>query len=449
MESITKINTLTNNNLPINYDDDILLNNTLYNMELSETSYNQYKYTIIRFLETNKISFTELIDTISNNQHDRIENNMIIKYNPQNSLLKRYYDNHINECKIKGNKNSSIQARIRMINSVLKQCGIITPKIKLNTNDNHKKAILLTNKDIKHIIDNYCNIHQKALITFIASTGIRRGDSLNFTIGDFLMATYNKTYDIDEFLNNYVNNMVGYWEFTPHKTQKTGLICKVCNSGESSNYIVESLKQRKISIEKYNSIHNTNLKLTNDTPLFSNKHSHYIGKISTNGITNVMREKNNLFKEYKIKSIEDDRKNGKISPNEYEKLKNNVPLFSLHQLRHYFISVLRHYTNNRDIALIMEAHTSDIRTDKNYIGESEELFNEETIRKTYSKIEKYLTFNSNISLEKTEQLENDYNKLLEENKELKNLIDKLEPMKERLNKLFEREPFKKLMEKRI
>ena len=42
MESITKINTLTNNNLPINYDDDILLNTTLNNMELSETSYNQY-----------------------------------------------------------------------------------------------------------------------------------------------------------------------------------------------------------------------------------------------------------------------------------------------------------------------------------------------------------------------------------------------------------------------
>ena len=248
---------------------------------------------------------------------------------------------------------------------------------------------------------------------------------------DYLEATYNyhETLDLDEFMETYHNNMVGYWEFTPHKTIKSGLVCKTCNSGESSNYIIESLKARLIAIEKYNKLHDTDIKLTVDDALFSNKNQHYIGHITENGLSNVIGEKNRIFKEYKIRTIKEDLNNKKITMPEYKKLKNNLPIFKLHNLRHYFISTLRRHGINRDVSLIMEAHTSDIATDKYYIGESEELFNEEYIRETYSKVEKYLTFNYNLSVFETqlkkdnEKLLNEYEAIKKENLLLNNTID--------------------------
>ena len=449
-----------NNELNINLSDDInyndeLLRNTINNMQISKSSIKNYTYEMTKFLKCIGISFNDLIATISKQQHHKIENNLIIEYDPQNSLLKNYYDKYINECRTKGNKETTIQTRIRTINTILSYCNIKTPKIKFNIVNSQQKTPLLTNEDIKYILNNHCTIHHKALICFMASTGIRRYDTQQFKIIDFLKATYkyHKTLNIDEFLNNPIINMVGYWEFIPHKTKKNGLICKTCNSKESNNYIIESLKERKIAIDNYNKRNNTNIKLTSDMPLFSSRKSCYTEPLKLKSITKIMERKNHLFKQYKINSLKDDLKNDKITINEYDKLINNIPVFKLHNLRHYFISVLRHYTINRDIALIMEAHTSDIKTDKYYIGESSELFNEKTIRETYNNIEKYLTFNSDISIAETEQLKtdnekllNDYDNLKNENTKLKSDLNELIVLKNQLNKIFETKPFKELLE---
>ena len=172
---------------------------------------------------------------------------------------------------------------------ILNYCNIKTPKIKFNITNSQQKTPLLTNNDIKFIINNHCTIHHKALICFMASSGIRRYDTQQFKINDFLKATYNyhKTLNIDEFLNNPITNMVGYWEFMPHKTKKNGLICKTCNSRESNNYIIESLKERQIAIENYNKRNNTNIKLTSDMPLFSSRKSCYTEPLKLKSITKV------------------------------------------------------------------------------------------------------------------------------------------------------------------
>lgn len=418
MDDKIKINLNKNN---IICDDDYL-KTTLNNMNLSKYSYKNYYYLMTKFLECNNITFKELITTITEQQHHTIKDNKIIEYDPQNSLLKYYYDKYINDSRIKGNKETTIQTKIRSINTVLNHCNIKTPTIKFNIVNTQQKTPLLTNKDIAYIINNHCNIHHKSLISFMASSGIRRYDTQQFKIIDFLKATYkyHKTLNLDEFLNNPVPNMVGYWEFTPHKTKKNGLICKTCNSGESTNYIIESLKDRKIAIHNYNKRNNTNIILSLDMPLFSSKRSCYTESLKLKSITKMMERKNKLFKEYKINSLKSNLENDKISINQYDKYINNLPIFKLHNLRHYFISVLRHYTVNRDISLIMEAHTSNIKTDKYYLGESNELFNETTIRETYSKIEKYLTFNNNVSFEETDKLKKDNEKLLNDYERLKN-----------------------------
>jgi len=448
MESIIYNNEKLLNN--INYDTS-LLNITINNMGLAEATSKQYKYDMLMFLKCNKVTLEDLISKIKPFQNDRIENNMIIKYNPNDSdtLIKQYYDIFINTSKNKGNSPKTIKTRLQRINSILKHNDILIPneitkKIKLE--NTHKKMPLLENKDIAYILNNHCNIHQKAIYSFMASTGIRRHDVFNFTIKDFLMATYkyHKTLNLDEFLNKIDNNfMVGYWEFIPNKTKKSGLVCKTCNSSESSNYIIESLKARLISINKYNENHNSNIELTEEMPLFSNKRQHYIGKITNAGFTNVTMEKNKIYKDYKIKSIENDFKNDEIDIRQYNKLKENIPIFKLHNLRHYFISVLSQYIPNNNISLIMEAHTSNINTDKYYIGESSELYNEDTIREAYNNVEQYLTFNNsygveinnNLKLENRELLKrlNDYEKLEEKYNNITNQLNDTESKLKRIN----------------
>jgi len=133
MEAMKKENNELNINLSddINYNDE-LLRNTINNMQISKSSIKNYTYEMTKFLKCIGISFNDLIATISKQQHHKIENNLIIEYDPQNSLLKNYYDKYINECRTKGNKETTIQTRIRTINTILSYCNIKTPKIKFN-----------------------------------------------------------------------------------------------------------------------------------------------------------------------------------------------------------------------------------------------------------------------------------------------------------------------------
>lgn len=82
----TSNNTITN----INYDT-LLLNNTINNMELAKATSKQYKYDMLMFLKCNKVTLEDLIGKIKPFQNDKIENYMIIKYNPNDnsSLIKR------------------------------------------------------------------------------------------------------------------------------------------------------------------------------------------------------------------------------------------------------------------------------------------------------------------------------------------------------------------------
>lgn len=87
----TSLNNNTNINTNINYCDEVL-NNTLNNMDLSEKTHQNYKYTMSMFLKCITISFNDLINSIKELQIDTIEDNKIIRYDPQNSLLKNGLD---------------------------------------------------------------------------------------------------------------------------------------------------------------------------------------------------------------------------------------------------------------------------------------------------------------------------------------------------------------------
>lgn len=90
----------------------------------------------------------------------------------------------------------------------------------------------------------------KAIITFIASSGLRRSDVANLRIGDFFKATrnYHKANNIIEFLLQLEKQeiVIPEWHIT---SQKTGIKHITFSSHESTLYIIQMLKERLLSEE--------------------------------------------------------------------------------------------------------------------------------------------------------------------------------------------------------
>lgn len=376
-------------------DEDLEVLKIIDKSELSPYSIATYYSVIKQFCNCIGKSYHDIIKEIKELQRDKIVNGTeIIRYNPNDSLINDYVRIFTNYLTEKNNKKSTINLRLKQLLSLLKKSNIETPKVNFKNEQTQSKVQLITTDDIRFILKN-SNIHHQALITFMASTGVRRYDLVHeFTIDCFIYACcdYIDAISLEEFLEKAPQNMMPYFEFIPNKTKKTGLPCKVCCSAEASNLIIQSLKLRMKSIEIHNRKYGDDLVLDEECPLFSSRKKNYIGNFDEKSISVMFFNKNKLLKQHKEKELDELFENHKISRKEWKQRKESIPRFHPHSLRHRFISTLRAYTTNRDISLLMEGHASSINTDKFYVGESEELFNKESIKNTYLQVMPYLTF---------------------------------------------------------
>lgn len=412
--------------------------------ELSAYSVATYYSVLKQFTKCIGKTYSDFVCEIKDLQRDKIVGDTIIRYNPNDSKINEYIHKYIHYLIKLGNKNSTINIKVKQLLTLLKKSNIQVPKIAFKNEAKQKKVQLITTDDIRYVLNN-SNTHHRALFTFMASTGIRRYDIVNtFTIDTFIegCSDYVDAIFLDEFLEKAPKNMMPYFEFIPNKTKKTGLPCKICCTPESANLIIQSLKARMKSIERHNKEHGTDLKLTEESPLFTSKKKSYVGKYSDNTISGIFIGKNKLLRNYKEKQLDNQLRNHEITKKEWRVKKENIPKFHPHSLRYRFISTIRAYTTNRDISLLMEGHASSISTDKFYVGESEELFNKESIKQTYSQVLPYLTFFQNIDpvsylkeKEETTKLQNKINSL-------EKRINEFEDMKKYLN---EHSVSKKLM----
>ena len=375
-------------------DEDLEVLKIIDKSELSPYSIATYYSVIKQFCNSIGKSYYDIVKEVKELQRDKIVNGTeIIRYNPNDSLINDYIRIFMNYLTEKNNKKSTINLRLKQLMSLLKKNNIETPKVNFKNEQTQSKVQLITTDDIRFILKN-SNIHHQALITFMASTGIRRYDVINFKIEDFIesCSDFTNALFLDDFLEEAPKNMIPYFEFIPNKTKKTGLPCKVCCSAEASNLILQSLKMRQKSIEKHNRNYHDNLELNEECPLFASRKQNYIGNYNIQSITLMFHTKNKLLKQHKEKILDNQLKNHEISKKEWKLKKESIPKFHPHGLRHRFISTVRAYTTNRDISLLLEGHASSINTDKFYIGESEELFNKQSIKETYLQVMPHLTF---------------------------------------------------------
>lgn len=114
-----------------------------------------------------------------------------------------------------------------------------------------------------------CDFERKrAIVSLIATSGIRESEVANFTIQDFLDATliyHNVT--LEDLLSKDPFNIIPYWDFMPVKTIREGNLCITFNTGECAFYIFKYLEERIVDGYSVNS----------EDPLFrSLKHPYFM-----------------------------------------------------------------------------------------------------------------------------------------------------------------------------
>lgn len=399
---------------------------TILNDNIADQTKKTYAKSLKLFCEYIGKTYTEIIEEIKEEQYDRIEDNKIIRYNPNEGIVNKYMIDFLNHYKEKGNKESTLAIKEKHIRTCLKKSEIILPNIYINHRNNQEKKNILTRKDIGYVIE-HSNIHHKALLSFTASTGLRVSDLWKLTIEDFMENTreYHDYHDVDEFIEKAPYGMIGFWKFTPHKTQSIGLECRVCNTPESSDYILDSLTERKDFLEK------KGLKLELDDALFSSRNKGFKGFYSQTSLSPLFTLKNKMLFEHKKKELDKQYEEHLLSRREYREAIGCIPKFHAHALRHFFTTTVRNYTTNRDVSLIMEGHTSPYRMDSHYVGKNEEMFSDEMIKETYKGIINCLTFNLRIDPKEYHELlvtQRNYEEQLEVNQDLQKKYEYLNDM---------------------
>lgn len=227
-----------------NPKEDLYFKKFLMNKKLSEDSIKTYAVSAKVWYNATSKTIEETYKEIKSLQKDQIIDNYIIRYNPNDSLFKDYFDIFHSHLINTGKSDNTIKFYLKVIRLIFKELELQlpkNPKIKVRK----KKNIVLAKEDVKYILS-ISDIHYNSLYCFLASTGIRISDAANFTINDWLKATYDyhNCDNFEEFLEKSHDEMLGYWEFYPRKTvNSSNFLCKVCNSYESNEYIMQSMKE--------------------------------------------------------------------------------------------------------------------------------------------------------------------------------------------------------------
>lgn len=406
--------------------------------DLRKDTVNSYKNSIKQFSNANKETIKNIVENCREQQKSRVgEDGGITEFNPNqpDSFIKECLNNFKEYCIKRGNKNSTINDKMENIFVFLNHYEIKLPRRKKLEND-RKKWYKLSKEDVRYILKD-CNVVEKGYITFMISTGLRRWDVSELTIGDFMEATqkmdYHNFVDIDDFIDNAPDDMIGFWDLIPHKESKNKIPCKTFNSPESSNLILQNLRRIKNEyMPKKSEKENIEIKLEKGDALFGSRKKYYKETLTKEAMTNAIRAKNPRFKEWRIKQIDENIKNKKISKEDREKEIEKIPIVNPHAFRKFFTNAVDTYGGlSLRANLVMEGHSSKVPTDTHYLQkQKEELF------LGYKRILPHLTIMEDIEVrlltnEEGEELNNKVTILEGEKKSLEKKIETLEKEKEK------------------
>jgi len=265
----------------------------------------------------------QLIDEAKEEEQPYIVNGMPRIKDIDDRKLTNYFYIYYKSLLDKKLNNSTIDFKLKSLRAFYNEHSITLPKpIKIDI-----PIKVIREGDIPNIDDirkgymNATTLRNKALILFMASTGIRSSDVRNFKVSDFTKATkeYHNSDSIEDLLDgNYYKKVIPCWDFTPQKTRKAGNICMTFNTPEATESIINYLKTRN--------------NLQEDDYLFISQYKRQIG---SHGIIWMFKELNDRH---------------------FHRNDEGNRFFHAHAMRKFFISTVKHYTSDYKKSKILSGH---------------------------------------------------------------------------------------------
>ena len=304
-----------------------------------------------KMYELTGLTPTELIDEALEEQEPRLINGQLRFKQINDRKITRYLYNYYFFLQQENYKLQTIQTRMATVRAFYNEYDVELPKnIQLQ---NNKPLVtegdLPARKDILKALQSTNNKRNKALILFLASTGIRSNDALEFKVHDLIQGckNYNVT-SLNELLNIDADNVVPGFYFRPQKTIRSGNICCTFCTPECFKSLQDYLKTRPY--------------LTEDSPLFTNRFNE---KLSRDAVIRIFKT---------------------INDNEFGFV-NNQRFFKAHNLRKWFVSQCNQHSGDLLKVHILAGHSIS-RIDATYNE-----INVDVMRRFYISLIPHLTVN--------------------------------------------------------
>lgn len=304
-----------------------------------------------KMYELTGLTPTELITEALEEQEPRLINGQLRFKQINDRKITRYLYNYYFFLQQENYKLQTIQTRMATVRAFYNEYDVELPKnIQLQ---NNKPLVtegdLPARKDILKALQSTNNKRNKALILFLASTGIRSNDALEFKVHDLIQGckNYNVT-SLNELLNIDAANVVPGFYFRPQKTIRSGNICCTFCTPECFKSLQDYLKTRPY--------------LTEDSPLFTNRFNE---KLSRDAVIRIFKT---------------------INDNEFGFV-NNQRFFKAHNLRKWFVSQCNQHSGDLLKVHILAGHSIS-RIDATYNE-----INVDVMRRFYISLIPHLTVN--------------------------------------------------------
>ena len=231
---------------------------------------------------------------------------------------------------------------------------------------------LPTKEDFNYILQD-ASLVQASLTNLLSSTGMSVGDAVSLKIEDFMKATkqYHDYVDVEDFIDNAPDDMIGKWVFEPHKTQKDDVHCITFNTAHTSNLILQNLRHLKnhyipIKNNKKND-DEPKLKISKKDPLFGSRKFEYKKPLKSKSVSDHWGKKNKKFKAWKINQIKQQIENGELSVEDYDEAIAKIPRYHPHICRKFFCTTVSNNCGDIRVCALLEGHSDGLPNDPSYI----------------------------------------------------------------------------------
>lgn len=147
----------------------------------------------------------------------------------------------------KNNAETTREEKLKTFRSFYNEYHVDLPRpLQFNTKTQRTRTRDIPSwTDVKNSLKHCKNSRNKAIVSLIATSGMRESDVVQLTIQDLLHATtiYHNG-SIEDLLNQNPDNIIPCYDFIPQKTKKEGNLCITFNTPECTNYIFEYLIER-------------------------------------------------------------------------------------------------------------------------------------------------------------------------------------------------------------